>query len=170
MHTEERRRRISEGVKRAAAEGRYRRGGWKCSDEQKAALSVAIKRAYLDKLMADDFDAMSLGRKRRRIVVEQNGACASCGLTEWLGSSIMLELDHRNGASEKREDLWAICPNCHSQTPTWRKSKQRRKNVASDEQILEALSRSTSIRQALVSLGMAGEGSNYKRARSLLAR
>lgn len=48
--------------------------------------------------------------------------CEICGLFEWLGKYIALELHHLNG---KRDDhrfknLQLICPNCHSQTSTFR--------------------------------------------------
>jgi 5-methylcytosine-specific restriction endonuclease McrA len=48
--------------------------------------------------------------------------CEACGLREWQGKHISLELDHING---KRTDhtlsnLRVLCPNCHSQTSTYR--------------------------------------------------
>ncbi len=47
--------------------------------------------------------------------------CYICGLTEWLGKPISLQLDHENGVRSdcRIENLRLLCPNCHSQTPTF---------------------------------------------------
>lgn len=47
--------------------------------------------------------------------------CSRCGLTEWLGQSLSLELHHINGKNKdnRLENLQLLCPNCHSQTPTY---------------------------------------------------
>lgn len=44
-----------------------------------------------------------------------------CGLTEWKGKSISLQLDHINGdkSDHRIENLRLLCPNCHSQTETF---------------------------------------------------
>lgn len=48
--------------------------------------------------------------------------CASCGLSEWLGQPIPLELDHINGVrtDNRIENLRLLCPNCHALTDTYR--------------------------------------------------
>lgn len=57
--------------------------------------------------------------------------CAECGITEWNGKPISLQLDHINGQRKdnRLENLRLLCPNCHSQTPTYcgRNSKGVRK-------------------------------------------
>jgi Homeodomain-like domain/HNH endonuclease len=47
--------------------------------------------------------------------------CEVCGLTEWRGRSLPLELHHVNGDGHdnRLENLQLLCPNCHSQTDTW---------------------------------------------------
>ena len=47
--------------------------------------------------------------------------CAICGLTEWNGKTLSLELDHINGINDdnRLENLRFLCPNCHSQTDTY---------------------------------------------------
>ena len=47
--------------------------------------------------------------------------CAICGITEWNGKTLSLELDHINGINNdnRLENLRFLCPNCHSQTDTY---------------------------------------------------
>jgi 5-methylcytosine-specific restriction endonuclease McrA len=57
--------------------------------------------------------------KRRLIAAGiKANVCEECGLTEWCGRPIALELHHRNGVGRdnRLENLAILCPNCHSQT------------------------------------------------------
>ena len=62
----------------------------------------------------------------RRYLSEKAKGCWSCGITEWNGKDIVLELEHIDGNSQNNteENLALICPNCHSQTDTY-KGKNR---------------------------------------------
>lgn len=53
--------------------------------------------------------------------------CSFCGLSEWLGDKIPLELDHINGrhSDNRIENLRLLCPNCHTLTPTYRGKKRK---------------------------------------------
>ena len=108
--------------------------------------------------------------RRKRILEEQNGKCNHCGNHEWRGKPLILELEHRDGNNQNNErgNLECICPNCHSQTPTWRgRNKALRKGV-SDEQMVEVLRSTRSMHKTLLHFGMAAKGGNYKRTKRLV--
>ena len=52
--------------------------------------------------------------------------CSVCGLCEWQNKPLNVELDHIDGdrTNHKLKNLRMLCPNCHSQTDTYR-SKNR---------------------------------------------
>ena len=71
--------------------------------------------------------------RRRFIQLGQPYQCAECGIAEWRGGQLILELDHRNGdrKDNRPDNLRWLCPNCHSLTPTYcGKNKPLLKKVA----------------------------------------
>lgn len=53
--------------------------------------------------------------------------CEICGLTKWLEKPISFELDHKDGdkTNHKLLNLRIVCPNCHSQTETYRSKNKK---------------------------------------------
>ena len=51
--------------------------------------------------------------------------CVECGINEYNGKPISLELNHIDGKNSNNllSNLELLCPNCHSQTPTYRSKK-----------------------------------------------
>ena len=97
-----------------------------------------------------------------------------CKISEWHGSHITLELDHISGvrSDNRLSNLRWLCPNCHSQTPTFRgynKSLTGKKKV-SDQELLTALAECVNIRQALQKVGLTAKGGNYERAKKLYSK
>lgn len=48
--------------------------------------------------------------------------CEGCGLTEWLGEPIPLELHHKDGNhfNNELDNFQLLCPNCHAKTSSYR--------------------------------------------------
>lgn len=67
----------------------------------------------------------------RYILEKQNGKCAICGISEHNGLPLVLELDHIDGnhTNNEEKNLRHLCPNCHSQTDTY-----KNKNVGNGRQ------------------------------------
>ena len=95
--------------------------------------------------------------------------CEKCKLSEWLNKPINLELHHYDGdkSNNNLDNLQLLCPNCHSYTDNYGSKNKKHKDISDDELII-ALQKSSSIRQALFSLGLSDAGSNYDRARILM--
>ena len=55
--------------------------------------------------------------------------CDECGLTEWRQRPLTMQLHHRNGVrnDHRLENLHMLCPNCHSQTPTFAAKNKKQK-------------------------------------------
>lgn len=62
-------------------------------------------------------------------------SCQSCGLADWLGKPLNMHLDHINGVKNdnRLENLRMLCPNCHSQTPTYGGRNLKRVGLARAE-------------------------------------
>lgn len=58
-------------------------------------------------------------------LLENEYKCSNCSISEWNKAHLVLELEHINGdrRDNRIENLTILCPNCHSQTRTFRKRK-----------------------------------------------
>ena len=80
------------------------------------------KENHRKQILESDYKDLSFESLRFRILYEQENKCNKCGLDEWLGQDLVLELEHKDGNNKNnnRDNLEMICPNCHSLTETWR--------------------------------------------------
>lgn len=57
--------------------------------------------------------------------------CERCGLTDWMGEPISLQLHHNDGNRDNNslENLSVLCPNCHSQTDSYAGKNTKKRNA-----------------------------------------
>ena len=95
-----------------------------CSTEHfNRGKSGAYQKYTMEEILVEDSDYVSISRLKARLVNEGylEYKCSCCGINEWLGKPISLQLDHINGNNRDHriENLRFLCPNCHSQTDTY---------------------------------------------------
>lgn len=65
---------------------------------------------------------------KNRLIKEgyKKNECDECGITDWNDKPLMIELDHIDGnkTNHQLKNLRMLCPNCHSQTSTYRAKKR----------------------------------------------
>ena len=169
--TDEIKNKISESVKKSEKFKQAQINKVKFIDYKK--ISEKSKETWNKKLLEEDFNTLSFERLRKRVKLEQSNKCNLCGIDSWNGKPLTLELEHKDGNhhNNERENLECLCPNCHSQTDTWRgKNKTNKKNKISDDIIVMTYLKCKNIRQTLIELNMAAKGGNYKKMNQLIKK
>ena len=169
--TEEIKNKISDSIKKSEKFKQAQIDKVKFTDYKKIA--EKSKETWNKRILDADFETLSFERLRKRIKLEQNNKCNKCGIDSWNGKPITLELEHKDGNhhNNERENLECLCPNCHSQTDTWRgKNKRNKRNKISDDEIIKTYIKNKNIRQTLIEVGLSAKGGNYKRLHQLIKK
>lgn len=105
-----------------------------------------------------DFSLYGKGNHKGYLIFERGYKCEMCLISSWNNKPITLELDHIDGNNRNnvKTNLRLLCPNCHSQTPTWRRSSEKgwKKKKYSDLEIKEAVENSENLNQVLIKLNL----------------
>lgn len=77
------------------------------------------------------------GHLKQRLLNEglKETRCERCGISEWMGKMLSMQLHHVNGdrLDNRLENLAFLCANCHSQTDTYGGRNGHRRKVAKSD-------------------------------------
>lgn len=127
------RKKNSEGLSRAYKEGRkdvpFTDEDRKWATGKTAAIDPRITAKYNKKEIFQEGKSITNNILKRAYLLFSNKeyVCQECGLGDiWNKKKIVLELDHIDGnrIDNRLDNLRLLCPNCHSQTSTFRNKKR----------------------------------------------
>lgn len=80
--------------------------------------SYPLKGAAVRKSDGQTFCSDSVFHNRvhkKRLVEIRGNTCENCGISEWLGKSLVLDVHHKNKnrRDNRPTNLLVVCPNCH---------------------------------------------------------
>lgn len=83
-------------------------------------LTARARQIPLEALLATSKSRKAVKARLLEAGLLQN-ICQMCGLREWQAKPLTMHIDHINGNPDdhRLENLRMLCPNCHSQTPTY---------------------------------------------------
>jgi AcrR family transcriptional regulator len=77
----------------------------------------------IETLLVSDRPHTSRTHLKMRLLAEglKDNVCERCGLQEWLGEPLVMQLHHVNGQGKdnRLENIELLCPNCHALTVNW---------------------------------------------------
>ena len=89
------------------------------------------RKAALEEILVENSTYAFTHGLRGRLLKEgwKQHKCEHCGLMEWCGQPIPLELHHANGTNNDHRitNLQLLCPNCHAQTKNYRGKNQQKR-------------------------------------------
>lgn len=132
-------------------------------DKRKRTVPDEIRFVYGTKYKTTKF--------KKRLIELRGQKCENCGIEEWLGMPINLEVHHIDGDRRNNtlENLILLCPNCHSYTDNYKgRNINNNTRKISDEDFIQALKDNNNIHQAILQLNLSPCSSNYNRAYKLI--
>jgi hypothetical protein len=158
---------------RRGAESAYSSGKRSSGKIQYANMPVESKdkMSWNRGIRSADFSLNGKGSHKIVLLQERGYCCESCGLAEWLGDPIPLELEHRDGNNKnnQKENLLLLCPNCHAKTKFYRgrNISNQGKMKVTDDKLIDQINKGLNNRQVLIKVGLTPKGANYDRVNKL---
>ena len=112
----------SEGLDTSHFRGRgWARGETKHTSPTLAKLAMKQRRPDSEVFVENSPETCGPRIVRRLLEMGWEYACRECEIRDWRGMPLALHLDHINGVNNDNRlgNLRLLCPNCHSQTPTY---------------------------------------------------
>jgi 5-methylcytosine-specific restriction endonuclease McrA/biotin operon repressor len=102
---------------------------------QRGDILLRPKLIPLDELLVRGRLQTSRTHLKQRLIAAglKENRCERCGITEWQGEPLNMQLHHKDGdpTNNELENLELLCGNCHCQTDTWGgRNGHRRKKAA----------------------------------------
>lgn len=95
--------------------------------------SASTKKIDLKDILDGKFPSYPTSKILPRLVKEgyKEYRCEKCSIDKWNGERISLELNHIDGDNSNHvlSNLEALCPNCHSQTSTYKSKNVKMKKL-----------------------------------------
>jgi len=119
--SEDAKQRISQGVKN---NGYLQSEEWLNNVKSANQSEDRIKRVRQTWVEKRDYESAHIGSLKRWYLEDKSG-CEECGISEWRGNPIVLEVHHKDSDTNNNtfDNFQALCPNCHSLTEGWRGRK-----------------------------------------------
>lgn len=117
------------------------KNGIKLIFSRKQKIGEVLSKIPLEDILVEHSKYTNLMRLKSRLINENilEYKCSECGISEWRGHELSLQLHHKNGIHDDNrvENLQLLCPNCHSITHNYAgkntKGKRIRKSVIPKE-------------------------------------
>lgn len=91
--------------------------------EEWLKISQTKKTIPLDKILKNEIAYNDTCKLKSRLIREglKENKCEMCGITEWNGKELNMQLHHKNGNHKDNSfnNLQMLCPNCHAQTESY---------------------------------------------------
>ena len=121
----------------------------------------------------DNWNNMQRSGRRKFLLKLQDNKCKYCGINEWNGVKLILELHHIDGDRYNNdfENCIMLCPNCHAITSNYkgRNSKKYKNYKYSDNEIIEIAKNSYSINNTIENMKYAMSKSLYERISKIIS-
>lgn len=97
----------------------------------KGTKRICLKKIQLIDILSGKYPDYQTFKLKNRLIQEgyKKNICEECNISKWNGKDLNCELDHIDGnrTNHSLDNLKILCPNCHSQTSTY-KSKNIKRN------------------------------------------